>query len=110
MKTLYVLACCLFLSAIAADFCGKYFYSRAMKLRAEASRAGENNAQSTIALSKRAMLNGNGFTALGMVMAMLGLIAWLISAILGKLHGKQPRHSIPLVMLVTYVALYCVMV
>lgn len=110
MKTLHILACCLFLAAIAADLCGKCYHSRAMRCNAELIRAGRFSDASARADAEAAMHTGNGLVALGMVTAAIGLIAWLSSAILAKWQGKRVAYALPLAVFVAYVLLFCVMV
>ncbi len=110
MKTLYVIACCLFLAAIVLDGYGKHYASTAAQISAKAVEASESDRafarqESDAGLHKCALLNG-----LGMVTAAAGLPVWLASLILAKRRGKRMSPVLPLVLFVGYLLLFCVMV
>jgi hypothetical protein len=89
MKLLYLIACFLLLAAIAADFCGKSYYSDA------AGTANTDHERSITALRV-----GHACTVAGSILAMLGVVFWAVSMVKGK-----RLTPIPLVLLIAYIML-----
>jgi hypothetical protein len=110
MKMFYVLACCLFLAAITTDLAGKHYALQTATISAGAV-AGSQSEQALAHLeSDAAAHKSDFFTALGMVIAAIGLGAWLASAILGRRQGRRMRPIVPLAMFVAYVLVFLVIV
>jgi hypothetical protein len=110
MKTLHIMACCLFLAAIVADFGGKSYYSTAATTLAKAVAAGRTDDATARVEANAALSTGNRLTSLGMVIATIGLAVWLTSIILGRRQGRRMSPVVPLVMFAAYVLLFLLMV
>lgn len=111
MKTLYVLACCLFLAAIAVDLAGKRCYSLAERYGGQHRRdLYEIDHSGEGLLSFDCLALGDHFTKLGVVMAAIGIVLWLASVIQGKRRSKRMWPVVPLVLLVAYVLLFFIAV
>jgi len=89
MKLLYLIACFLLVAAIAADFCGKSYYSDA------AGTANTDHERSNTALRV-----GHVCTLAGLILAVLGVAFWAAS----MLKGKR-LTPIPLVLLIAYIVI-----
>ena len=102
MKTLYIIACCLFLAAIACDETCKNYYTTAMVIRAKSMRFSDLEKAKAIALADTKGRIGLGFGLTGLLTAGIAVVAWIMSAIKGGRAGKRLTPVIPLILCVVY--------
>ena len=102
MKTLYVTACCLFLTAIAFDVTCKSYYGTAMVIRAKSLSFSDLERTKAIVLADTKNRIGLGFGLTGLSTAGLAVVAWIMSATRGRRDGKRLTPAIPLLLCVVY--------
>jgi hypothetical protein len=105
MKTLYILAWCMFVAAIVLDFCGKTFYSRAATGMARATMIDQEERLPAIEEAHAAARSADCFAWAGMIFAGLGLVFWVASMVKGK-----NITLIPFLLFVAYIMLFLLMV
>jgi hypothetical protein len=110
MKTLYVLACGLFLTAIVADVCGKHCFATSAAFQAAMTGTGPKDRALAKQESDAALVVGNQLCIIGFATASLGLAAWLTSVVLANRQGRRAPLVVPLVMLVAYILLFFLVV
>jgi hypothetical protein len=102
MKTLYIIACCLFLAAIAFDVTCKHYYTTAMVIRAKSMRFSDLEKAKAIVLADTKGRIGLGFGLTGLLTAGIAVAAWIMSATKGGRAGKRLTPVIPLILCVVY--------
>jgi len=110
MKPLYIIACCLFLAAIALDITAKRHFSAATRALAKSAGRGQLEKAQAWDKADAAVQVGSRFGFAGLVAAGLGLGSWFASFAKGKRQGKRLTPVIPLSLLIMYVMLVPVMV
>ena len=106
MKILYILACCLLVSAVALDISGKNQYSFSARGRARSLKAQPAEQERIKQESQAALAIGNRLALAGMVAAVGGLVLWIASAIVGRMQERRLTPVLPLVLLAAYVLLF----
>jgi hypothetical protein len=109
MKTFYVVACCVLVAAIAADFCSKRCYSIAARAVATAvPEIGHDRTAQASAKEKStaALRAGRRCAAVGLILAGIGLASWLQL----MLKGDHSKPAIPATLLFAYIVLSLMMV
>ena len=103
MKTLYVIACCLFLAAIVSDVTSKRHYATAAIGRAKSINLSDFERKTASDKSHAEVQIGTRFGITGMVAAGLGAAAWIASFTSGRRKGRRLTPVIPLILCVAYV-------
>ena len=103
MKTLYIIACCLFLTAIAFDLTCKNYYTTALMIRAKSMSFSDLERTKAIVLANTNGQTGFGFGLAGLFTAGLAVAAWIMSATMDRRDGKRFTPAIPLLLCVVYV-------
>ena len=103
MKALYVIACCLFLTAFASEWVSEDHYTTAMVAIAKSIGLTEAEQTKAKALSIVEVQVGNRYCLAGLFAAGLGVAAWIVSFTRGRREGRRLTPVIPLVLCVAYV-------
>ena len=103
MKTLYAIACCLFLAAIASKFVAEQHFATATIDRAKSYRLGDVQPMKSRHRSEAEVQIGNRFVFAGLPVAGLGIAAWIASSAQGRREGKRLTPIIPSVLCIAYV-------
>ena len=106
MRTLYIIACCLFVTAISSNILAQRHFSTATMTRAKSTKLSPPDQMRSRETSKADILLGEKLTLTGLLAAVLGVTAWIASFVKGRHHGVRFTPTIPLFLCLAYVMNY----
>ncbi len=110
MKALYIIACCMFIAAIACQVNASRHVGDALAVRAKALSADESGRAVAKQEGDASLAIAKKYTLAGAYAAVLGIVLWVGSWIKGRRTARRLTPVWPLVLLIAYVMLNLVMV
>ena len=110
MKTLYIVANCMLLCAIACDATAESYCASGMRAIARATAYGPRQGtpeRETVELEAGAAVRSAGwFKPAGLLAAGIGVASWVASVVQGKRSGRRLTPVIPWVLFLTYAMVF----
>lgn len=105
MKTLYIIACCLFLVAIASSLIGKRYHAVAIQVMNRSTGAESSLAVESFYKIYGLASKGHSFYLFGIEATVLGLGLWLVSFVIGRRKGQRLTQVLPIGLVIAYIML-----
>jgi hypothetical protein len=102
MRSLYTIACCLFLTAITCDLIGKRYYAKAAGTVASMNELGGSERAQAAHESRTAARIGDFFSVAGLAAAGLAGLCWCGSLFRDNRQSRRYRWAISSTLLITY--------
>jgi hypothetical protein len=102
VKLMYLIACCLFLAAIASNWSAERHYATAAITTAKSTKLDEFERNAAMHRPNAEIQIGARLGIAGLFAACLGVVAWVGSFTIGRRRGKRITPVIPLILCCTY--------